>query len=82
MKWHRASVLLGLGSGVLAVTATVVSCVGDDPTTTTPSVADSSASCALLEGGPVWCWGNDRNGELGRGTGAGGIQLTPTPVAF
>lgn len=39
-------------------------------------------ACALLEGGAVHCWGNNRAGELGRGTFGDGIKPTPAPVVW
>lgn len=36
-------------------------------------------SCALIESGAVYCWGNNANGELGDGTGI--QRLSPTAVS-
>lgn len=40
--------------------------------------------CALIEGGAVYCWGNNENGRLGRGEDAAALPLdsTPQPVSF
>ena len=35
-------------------------------------------TCALLQNGTIWCWGDNRNGELGNGTAA--PDYLPTPV--
>lgn len=45
-------------------------------------VAGYEHACALLATGAVHCWGNDRHGELGRGTSGDGIKTTPAPVVF
>jgi alpha-tubulin suppressor-like RCC1 family protein len=36
------------------------------------------ASCAVAEGGTLWCWGSNRSGEVGDGTQAG--RWSPTRV--
>lgn len=52
------------------------------PKRATQVAAGFEHSCVLLEGGAVWCWGNNRGGELGRGTIDDGIKLAPGPVVF
>lgn len=45
-------------------------------------VAGYEHACALLTTGAVHCWGNNRHGELGRGTSGDGVKTTPAPVVF
>jgi alpha-tubulin suppressor-like RCC1 family protein len=52
----------------------------------TSIAAGQSHTCAVLSGGTVECWGDDTDGELGDGTGAGtetcnGQPCSTTPVA-
>jgi alpha-tubulin suppressor-like RCC1 family protein len=42
-------------------------------------VAGSSHACARLSDGTVWCWGDDKNGELGNGASGGSAKPTPVP---
>ena len=53
MNSHRAIALLGLASSVLAATAIVVSCVGDDATTTPSGDAAASADASGDGANPV-----------------------------
>ncbi|AKV02689.1 hypothetical protein AKJ09_09352 [Labilithrix luteola] len=41
-----------------------------------------SSSCALTKGGAVWCWGDDRSGQLGQGKEDSSRHWTPTQVTF
>ena len=49
-------------------------------TTAVEVTAGEDHTCALLQGGPVDCWGNDFYGELGNGH-AGNGQSSSVPVA-
>lgn len=46
--------------------------------------AASQATCALMQSGTVWCWGENYQGELGnRGDGGtDGLALPPGPIQF
>jgi alpha-tubulin suppressor-like RCC1 family protein len=46
------------------------------------SVAEGSSNheCAVMSDGTLWCWGDNIQGGLGRGT-AGGLYVEPRPVS-
>jgi len=41
-----------------------------------------SSSCALAKDGAVWCWGDDRNGQLGQGHSDSARHWTPARVVL
>ncbi len=44
--------------------------------------SSTSATCALVQGGTVMCWGGNANGELGQGTTDKDPHPTPVTVVF
>ncbi|MBX3213290.1 MAG: hypothetical protein KF850_14740 [Labilithrix sp.] len=45
-------------------------------------VSSAHATCALIQGGKVTCWGGNANGELGQGTTDSDPHPTPVTVVF
>ncbi len=45
-------------------------------------VTSNLATCALVQGGKVMCWGGNANGELGQGTRDSNPHPTPVNVVF
>ena len=46
----------------------------------TALAASRSTVCGLRDGGIVWCWGSNSNGQAGQGTVPGGIRPTALPA--
>ncbi len=46
----------------------------------TALAASRSTVCGLRDGGIVWCWGSNSNGQAGQGTVPGGIRPTAAPA--
>jgi alpha-tubulin suppressor-like RCC1 family protein len=44
------------------------------------ATGSSNAMCAVLQDGTMWCWGDNSNNQLGRGT-AGGVYPSPRQVS-
>ena len=60
--------------------ATPVDTTATIPDTWTAVSAGDDHACALATDGTAWCWGHDRNGQLGNGAALTADQPSPTPV--
>ncbi len=64
---------------VRALCASTAACEVVDLADVVDVATGAEHTCAARRDGTVWCWGNEMEGELGRG--APGVSMTPVTVA-
>jgi alpha-tubulin suppressor-like RCC1 family protein len=67
------------GSGQQSLPVSVLGLPNADPV---QLATGGAASCALLAGGQVWCWGSNGSGELGNGSPFGSKSKKPVQVSL
>jgi len=67
------------GSGQKSLPVSVLGLPSADPVQV---ATGDAASCALVAGGQVWCWGTNAEGELGNGSPMGSQSNQPVQVSL